>query len=128
MLKRYANLQPENLHKFRERKLLEQERLAAANSECEFVRAIDWSAPELGFDWTRRFDEAARRRKGFTVMALQQSTCGIRVHDHSLQTLSSVNPDASASLPRARCVWTKSAMSSHSFEPAPRTRRVECGP
>jgi hypothetical protein len=21
---------------------------------CEFVRAIVWSAPELGFDWTRR--------------------------------------------------------------------------
>jgi len=24
------------------------------------LRAIDWSARELGFDWTRRFDEAAR--------------------------------------------------------------------
>jgi 4,5-DOPA dioxygenase extradiol len=24
------------------------------------LRAIDWSAPELGFDYTRRFDEAAR--------------------------------------------------------------------
>ncbi|HXY39564.1 MAG TPA: 4,5-DOPA dioxygenase extradiol [Vicinamibacteria bacterium] len=24
------------------------------------LRAIDWSAPEAGFDWARRFDEAAR--------------------------------------------------------------------
>jgi len=24
------------------------------------LRAIDWSSPELGFDWARRFDEAAR--------------------------------------------------------------------
>jgi 4,5-DOPA dioxygenase extradiol len=24
------------------------------------LRAIDWSKPELGFDWARRFDEAAR--------------------------------------------------------------------
>jgi hypothetical protein len=44
MLKRYANLQPENLHKFRERKLLEQERLAAANSETAKERAPDLAA------------------------------------------------------------------------------------
>jgi 4,5-DOPA dioxygenase extradiol len=25
------------------------------------LRALDWSQPDLGFDWTRRFDEAARR-------------------------------------------------------------------
>jgi hypothetical protein len=44
MLKRYANPQPENLHKFRERKLLEQERLAAANSETAKERAPDLAA------------------------------------------------------------------------------------
>ncbi len=25
------------------------------------LRAIDWSSPELGFDWARRFDDAARQ-------------------------------------------------------------------
>ena len=43
-LQRHANLQPEKLHKFRERNLLEQERLAAANSETAKERALDLAA------------------------------------------------------------------------------------
>ncbi len=33
----------------------------ASGNVVHNLRAIDWSSPELGFDWTRRFDEAARR-------------------------------------------------------------------
>lgn len=50
--------------------------IAGSGNIVHNLRALSWSQPELGFDWTRRFDDAAR-----TVLTSQPSAApGLQSH------------------------------------------------
>jgi 4,5-DOPA dioxygenase extradiol len=51
------------------------------------LRVLDWGQPDAGFDWARRFDEAARS----TLTERPSDVPGLRTHDDYLQ--SSPTPD-----------------------------------
>ncbi|MFN7134308.1 MAG: dioxygenase, partial [Myxococcales bacterium] len=51
------------------------------------LRALDWSRPELGFDWTQRFDEAARE------VLCERPAEAARLREHADYARSAPTPD-----------------------------------